>query len=72
MEKQREETPGLEELFARLEQITADMEQADITLEQSFALYHEGMQLLQQCNETIDAVEKSVQVLNENGEMHEF
>ena len=29
-------------------------------------------QLLKQCNETIDAVEKKVQVLDENGEVHEF
>ena len=34
------------------------MEKSDITLEESFALYNEGMQLLKQCNETIDAVEK--------------
>ena len=49
-----------------------DMEKSDITLEESFALYNEGMQLLKQCNETIDAVEKKVQVLDENGEVHEF
>lgn len=52
--------------------MTADMEKSDITLEESFALYNEGMQLLKQCNETIDAVEKKVQVLDENGEVHEF
>ena len=52
--------------------MTEDMEKSDITLEESFALYHEGMQLLKQCNEIIDAVEKKVQVLDENGEVHEF
>ena len=66
MENQEQNTPGLEKLFARLE------EKSDITLEESFALYNEGMQLLKQCNETIDAVEKKVQVLDENGEVHEF
>ena len=65
MENQEQNTPGLEKLFARLEEVTADMEE-------SFALYNEGMQLLKQCNETIDAVEKKVQVLDENGEVHEF
>ena len=58
MENQEQNTPGLEKLFARLEEVTADMEKSDITLEESFALYNEGMQLLKQCNETIDAVEK--------------
>ena len=72
MENQGQNTPGLEKLFARLEEVTADMEKSDITLEESFALYNEGMQLLKQCNETIDAVEKKVQVLDENGEVHEF
>ena len=72
MENQEQNTPGLEKLFARLEEVTADMEKSDITLEESFALYNEGMQLLKQCNETIDAVEKKVQVLDENGEVHEF
>ena len=69
MENQEQNTPGLEKLFARLEEVTADMEKSDITLEESFALYNEGMQLLKQCNET---VEKKVQVLDENGEVHEF
>ena len=55
MENQEQNTPGLEKLFARLEEVTADMEKSDITLEESFALYNEGMQLLKQCNETIDA-----------------
>ena len=72
MENQGQNTPGLEKLFARLEEVTADMEKSDITLEESFALYNEGMQLLKQCNETIAAVEKKVQVLDENGEVHEF
>ena len=72
MENQEQNTPGLEKLFARLEEVTADVEKSDITLEESFALYNEGMQLLKQCNETIDAVEKKVQVLDENGEVHEF
>ncbi len=72
MEQQDQNTPGLEELFARLQVVTEDMEKSDITLEESFALYHEGMQLLKQCNEIIDAVEKKVQVLDENGEVHEF
>lgn len=35
MENQEQNTPGLEKLFARLEEVTADMEKSDITLEES-------------------------------------
>ena len=38
MENQGQNTPGLEKLFARLEEVTADMEKSDITLEESFAI----------------------------------
>ena len=72
MENQEQNTPGLEKLFARLEEVTADNGKVRHYSGRVFALYNEGMQLLKQCNETIDAVEKKVQVLDENGEVHEF
>ncbi|MBU3841270.1 MAG: exodeoxyribonuclease VII small subunit [Candidatus Ruminococcus intestinipullorum] len=62
----------LEELFERIEKVAGKMEDVDVSLEESFELYHEGMKLLKQCNEIIDAVEKKVQILDENGETHEF
>lgn len=76
-EKEREVTEGtedthLETLFARLEEVTQEMEQADITLEEAFTLYHEGMKLLHRCGEKIDRIEKQVQILDEDGELHEF
>ena len=48
------------------------MEGEDITLEESFSLYQNGMDMLRQCSETIDAVEKKVQILDEDGEEHDF
>ncbi len=48
------------------------MEQEDISLEESFRVYKNGMELLKQCNQAIDRVEKQVLVLNEDGECHEF
>ncbi|WP_122642927.1 exodeoxyribonuclease VII small subunit [Luxibacter massiliensis] len=70
--QQEEERPSLEELFSGLDKVIARMEGEDITLEESFSLYQNGMDMLRQCSETIDAVEKKVQILDEDGEEHDF
>lgn len=67
-----EETFCLEEAFLKLEETIAEMEREDITLEQSFQKYQKGMELLKNCNEAIDKVEKKVLILNENGVTDEF
>lgn len=63
---------NLEEAFEQLEKTVAALEQEDISLEESFRVYKNGMELLKQCNQAIDQVEKRVMVLNEDGESHEF
>lgn len=65
-------TESLEELFGTLDQVVEKLEKEDITLEESFNLYQQGMELLKKCNETIDVVEKKVQLLDEKGGYHEF
>ena len=62
----------LEESMERLETILDTLEGDDISLEESFALYQKGMKLVQSCKEKIDTVEKKVQILDENGDAHEF
>lgn len=62
----------LEESFEKLELTIEKLESEDITLEASFAAYKEGMDLIRQCNETIDKVEKKVLALNKDGELDEF
>ena len=54
----------LEELFQNLEEVIGKLEGEDVNLE--------GMELLKQCNTVIDAVEKKVLILDENGETHPF
>ena len=49
-----------------------ELESGDTSLEESFGLYQKGMEMLKFCNEKIDTVEKKVQVLEENGEIHEL
>ena len=60
MENQEQNTPGLEKLFARLEEVTADMEKVRHYSGKSLLHYNnEGMQAVKaSVNETIDAVEK--------------
>lgn len=62
----------LEEAFSQLEAVTKALEQEDISLEESFAVYQQGMKLLQYCNDSIDKVEKKVLVLNGEGKLDEF
>ena len=62
----------LEELFQELDGMMRQMEEPGLSLEQSFSLYHRGIELLKSCNDKIDTVEKQIQILEENGEYHEF
>lgn len=63
---------GLEDLFERLEEAIHSMEEEDISLEESFRLYHEGIDILKNCNDRIDEVEKKMLILDEEGGLHEF
>ena len=62
----------MEEAFAGLEKSVNALEREDISLEESFQVYREGMELLKQCNQAIDQIEKQVLVINDDGECHEF
>lgn len=59
----------IEESFAKLEEIIGKMEQGEVSLEDSFALYHQGIQLVKECNEKIDLVEKQIKLVEGNEEI---
>ena len=61
--KTEENSVGLEESLAQLEQVMETMETSELSLEQSFDLYKKGMDLLLQCNQAIDKVEKELMIL---------
>ena len=46
----------LEECFSGLEEIIEKMQDTEVSLEDSFALYEQGMKMLKNCNQKIDAV----------------
>lgn len=62
----------LEQTFEELDEVIKQLEQAEVSLEDSFALYHKGMELLKDCNEKIDTVEKKIMMLDEEGGQHEL
>jgi len=66
------EEQTLETVFKELDEVVKKLEGENVSLEESFQLYHRGMDLLKVCNEKIDAVEKKMLILDENGEKHEF
>mgnify|MGYP004450051007 FL=1 len=62
----------MEQAFERLDKLVERLEDREVPLEESFQIYKEGMELLKQCSEKIDTVEKKMQQNSENGELREF
>ena len=71
-ENQTGREPTLEESFEELEEMISRLEAEDITLEESFRVYRKGMEILKDCNDRIDLVEKKVLKINEDGQTDEF
>ncbi len=63
---------NLEASLEALEQVMEELSAPDLSLEASFAKYKQGMDLLLQCNQAIDKVEKELMILEENGVSDEF
>ena len=63
---------SVEETFEQIEDRINKLESANLTLEESFLVYHEGMKLLKECNDSIDKIEKKVLKLNEDMQADEF
>ena len=68
-EKTREQTQEMtiEEGFSRLEEIIRVLEDRATPLEEAFASWRCGMDILKQCSEKIDLVDKKVRVLSGEG-----
>lgn len=58
----------LEESFAALDEIINALQAGELPLEESFQKYEEGMKIIKTCNESIDKVEKKLQIINEGEE----
>lgn len=61
------ENMTLEEMMDALEQCTAKMESGDMSLDEAFKSFKTGMELVKNCNDSIDKVEKEVLKLMADG-----
>ncbi len=70
--EEKKEPLSIEEAFETLDGLLERLEGDGLTLEESFETYAKGLELVKQCRENIDKVEKKVLVLEESGELHEL
>lgn len=69
---ERKERLSIEENFTLLDELLKRLEGDELTLEESFETYAKGLELVRQCRESIDKVEKKVLILEESGDVHEL
>ena len=53
----------IEENFEEIETIIKNMQDENITLDKSFELYHQGLNLVKDCNSQIDKIEKQIKII---------
>ena len=58
--------------FHQLDEILTKLSSEEIKLPEAVKLYTEGVNLVKQCKDSLDKVEKELIVLEENGEEHEL
>jgi exodeoxyribonuclease VII small subunit len=63
--------PSFEDAITELEGIIARMEVGRMSLEESLAAYQRGVVLLRECQETLDAAEKQIRILQDD-KLQEF
>ena len=71
-DKKLAEDLTIEESLQELDLIVQRLESREISLEDSFVMYQKGMELLRQCSDKIDTVEKKMSKINEDGGFSEF
>lgn len=54
----------IEESFEKLDKTVSQLEDGSLSMNEAFKLYKEGVQLVNNCNNMLDKVEKQLVVLN--------
>ena len=70
--KKQEKEWTLEENFEKLDEMIERLEERDVPLEESFQIYKKGMELLKDCSEKIDTVEKKMLQIDADGSLGAF
>ena len=66
-EKNENNNLNLEENMKALDEVIRTLEKGDLSLEEAFEKYKDGMALLLECNNSVDKVEKELQILESEG-----
>ena len=59
---------GFETSMARLEKIVGEMEEGSLSLENMIARFEEGQGLIKTCTETLNEVERKIEILVKKGD----
>lgn len=71
MDKKKLAKMSLEDTFSEIDDIMVKLSSDELPLEDSFALYKNGMELINHCNRVIDDVEKQMIILQQSDEPDE-
>ncbi len=71
VKKQTEQPLSFEKAVAELETIVSAMEQDELPLEEALTRYQRGIELLRQCQGTLNAAEQKIRIL-ENGNLQDL
>ena len=71
-DKKETEQPSVEEAFETIDRIIEKLEDEDVSLEDAFKEFQAGMEMVKYCEKSIDAIEKDVLQLTEDGETEIF
>jgi exodeoxyribonuclease VII small subunit len=62
----------IESTLKRLEKIVAQMEEENLNLEDSLKSYEKGVSLVKEAQESLNKIEKKIQILSENNELDDL
>ncbi len=60
----RKQERSIEESFTRLEEIIQQLESEETGLQEAMKLYTEGVEVLEDCQKTLEGVEQQLQILS--------
>ena len=64
--------PSFEQVMERLETIVEQLDEGELALEHSLAAFEEGVGLARQAQASLDAMERRVEQLTEQGTLEKF
>ena len=62
----------IESTLKQLEKIVAQMEEENLNLEDSLKSYEKGVSLVKEAQESLNKIEKKIQILSENNELNDL